>query len=243
MIVWQIRYVLRKLLLRAFLLVHAKYLVLFEDEMEYVINYDKEGVFIDVGANVGSYLQAANHNKRFAQVIGIEPVPSLYNRLKRIFKSRVLMINGVISSDMGKETLYIPSFRGNSKFSRASLNRAQFEDNRTLDALEVNSFSLDSLRSKMAGKCSFVKIDVEGHELSVLEGARNIIDDDSPAFLIEIELDNYDNYDNFYRVFSIMFDHGYKCYVWKNGLHSVKPHEIETLAGTRIFNNWIFKIT
>lgn len=243
MLVLRVRYLVRNVLLKAFKLIKVKYSALFEDEIEYVLNYPDQGAFLDVGANVGSYIQAAKQNKNFDLVVGIEPVPFLFGRLQRIFKNGAFIINGVLSNETGQGKLLIPLFDGVGKFSRASLNKEQFDDGSRLESIEVKSFTLDSIRSKMDKKFSFVKVDVEGHELSVLQGAKETIVRDKPTFLIEIELSNYSSFNEFFAVFDFLSNFGYECYIWKNGLHPLSQSEIESFARAKIFNNWIFKNT
>jgi hypothetical protein len=60
-------------------------------------------------------------------------------------------------------------------------------DAASVDHLTVNVRSLDSLIA--AGEAEapdFVKVDVEGAELSALQGAARLIEDHGPSFLIEV---------------------------------------------------------
>ena len=50
----------------------------------------------------------------------------------------------------------------------------------------VNARSLDSLFQSLARPVSFVKCDVEGHELTVFNGARRFFETQKPALLMEI---------------------------------------------------------
>ena len=54
-------------------------------------------------------------------------------------------------------------------------------------------------------KVDFIKIDVEGHELSVLEGCKNLIERYRPVFLVEIEerhkSNNIDKVNQYFKKF------------------------------------------
>jgi len=53
------------------------------------------------------------------------------------------------------------------------------------DEFNIKTIKLDNIKFK--NKISFIKIDVEGHELSVIEGAKNTIKKNKPNLLVEIE--------------------------------------------------------
>jgi FkbM family methyltransferase len=53
--------------------------------------------------------------------------------------------------------------------------------------VECTSVSLQRLDNLEIGPVGFIKVDVEGHELEVLEGARQLLERDHPNLIIEIE--------------------------------------------------------
>ena len=67
---------------------------------------------------------------------------------------------------------------------------------------------------KFDGKIGFIKIDVEGHEQHVLEGAVNTINKDMPNLLIEIEKKHRS--DSIEKTFKYLSKLGYKAYTYKN---------------------------
>lgn len=54
------------------------------------------------------------------------------------------------------------------------------------DGVRVETRTLDGLLASEHGRVSLIKIDVEGHEKEVLEGARHVITRDKPVIFIEI---------------------------------------------------------
>ena len=57
---------------------------------------------------------------------------------------------------------------------------------------------------------NFIKIDVEGNELDVLHGAKNLIDDYKPTCMVEV----YDKFNKYpiETTFEFFLDRGYTCY-------------------------------
>ena len=80
------------------------------------------------------------------------------------------------------------------------------------DIAEVKKKKLDSI--KFENKIGFIKIDVEGHELEVIEGALKTIKENKPVLLIEIE----EKHSKRMVIDSIKYikNIGYKCYFEKN---------------------------
>src|SRR5207248_7153229 len=81
-----------------------------------------------------------------------------------------------LSDRAGSADLFIPDDR-----AFASLV------NGTGARMTVRTRTLDDLRAEVSRTISFVKIDVEGHELAVLRGGVRCLDEDKPTILVEIE--------------------------------------------------------
>jgi len=136
---------------------------------------------IDVGANVGSYIYFM---KRYARrVYAFEPVPWLAEALARKFAPRVVVRNIALSREAGTAALRIPVVAGTPVTGLASLADAASADDGFED-IEVPTRPLDEV---FAGEVGFIKIDVEGHEEAVLDGAARTIGRCRPRLLVEIE--------------------------------------------------------
>lgn len=83
--------------------------------------------------------------------------------------------------------------------------------------------SVDEFRAERSiGRIDFLKLDVEGFEPTVLEGARNTLAEDRPALLLEIEERHLARYGADSEEFSrFLRGLGYGQYVWKQ--HVWKP--------------------
>lgn len=136
---------------------------------------------VDIGANKGVYLYSMCQN--FKSVIGFEPGPALYGYLRRAAPKNAQIFGCALSSQTGTAVLAMPKgFNELATLERQSFD--EIDDTETVERFEVETRALDSF--KLDG-VSLIKIDVEGHEMQVLEGARSTIQRCKPALLIEVE--------------------------------------------------------
>lgn len=142
---------------------------------------------IDVGSHTGCYsLISALTNKK-SSIIAIEPSPMNLSRLSMNLNynmaQNVSVKNGAAYSSnvelFIKEDASYNYCRSGGKVSSQNIGN----DNKSSKLLPVEGFTLDSLKSKNLGK-SLIKIDTEGSEHHVLEGASYFIESRS-WFLIE----------------------------------------------------------
>jgi FkbM family methyltransferase len=131
-----------------------------------------EGCCVEVGANDGrtgsaSYL----FEKRGWRCLLVEPIPALVDEIHKHRTCRV--VNCAASSSEGEATFFVAE--GVEAVSGLDLTPDRMEWIRrvggTIKQITVRTATLDSLLQE-AGftELEFVTIDVEGHELSVLEG-------------------------------------------------------------------------
>lgn len=143
-----------------------------------------EKTSIDAGANVGTWTwMMAQHSK---EVHAFEPNPKNISKLRRnVGKLKNATVHGIALSDRGGEAiLRIPSGSKGHSNQRASLSTVAVGDDQAFTALRVEQKRLDDCGLRNVG---FIKIDVEGFELTLLEGARETIARERPNLLIEIE--------------------------------------------------------
>jgi len=140
-------------------------------------------VAVDVGANIGhmTSLMAAKSGAG-GRVIAVEPHPEVFEELD--FNVRKWKVRGdlapittckmALSDRSGSAKLAAPlSFRQNNGLSFLAPHEAVDPN---LQMFKVMTTTLDELLEEARiGAVSLVKIDVEGHELQVLEGARQLL--------------------------------------------------------------------
>lgn len=137
---------------------------------------------IDVGANVGTYLHAMmRHSDR---VYAFEPVPWLAQLLPKKFGRKVVVENLALSHETSRALLHIPVVDGTPVTGLSTLSDDLAAKTALYRDIPVETRPLDEVYS---GNVGFIKIDVEGHEHSVLRGARRTIERCRPRVLIEAE--------------------------------------------------------
>lgn len=139
---------------------------------------------IDIGANVGFY------TKRFAELVGpkgrviaFEPVPDTFvllaNNMEVCGVANITLVNAALSDSSGVAGIAIPDFpeTGQRNYYQAHLADAAGSN------LTILTLNLDGLQVPRSVK--LVKIDAEGHELSVLKGMLQILRRDRPLLIVE----------------------------------------------------------
>lgn len=136
------------------------------------------GTAIDVGANKGVYTYFLS--KLCTRIIAYEANPDLVNELHRYKLPGLDVRPYAVSDSAGEAAFYIPvSGKGKRHNNIAGLDRPD----RDVDEIRVKCIRLDD---EDLTDISFIKIDVEGHELNVLRGAEQMILRDQPTLLVEI---------------------------------------------------------
>jgi FkbM family methyltransferase len=172
------------------------------------------GTAIDVGANQGFYAFALA--KIANRVIAFEPNPDYAMFARRMLRRRAEVFEIALSDKPGRETFYVPlAGDGAALHFAGSLKRthAQFPKHR---AYQVKVGTLDDFgASHGIADIRFLKVDVEGSEREVLDGARHIIARDRPVILLELLAGTYD--DPFGCAQAICADFGYEAVIFQRG--------------------------
>ena len=154
-----------------------------EEEMKFLrLLIKKHDRVIDVGGNRGIYTYKLWRLGATVEVF--EPNPTCLNVLTAwaVGKPAVHLHPVALSSHAGSANLHIPVDKlGVEHDASASIEHTGLEQSR--DEL-VPLRTLDSFDFR---RVSLIKIDVEGHEYSVIEGAIATMASSRPALLIEIE--------------------------------------------------------
>lgn len=135
---------------------------------------------IDIGANYGVYSWYLRKHAR--HVVAFEPQPEMAGFLKAALGSSLRVELAALSDSFGVAQMRIPC-------DRYMDGCATIEEENTLSDQVVRKIDVPIRRldSYDLGKIGFIKIDVEGHELKVLQGAEAILKRDRPNLLIEAE--------------------------------------------------------
>ncbi|HWA10110.1 MAG TPA: FkbM family methyltransferase [Opitutaceae bacterium] len=147
-------------------------------------------VALDVGAHKGGYTYwLARGVGARGHVHAFEPQPALALKLQEGFSpARVTVRNAGVSDRDGTMKLHIPT---DGRPSPGASLEATGPAAATGHAIDVKVIALDpyldGLRGGRPKRVSFLKCDVEGHELSVFRGAEQLLRRDRPVLLFECE--------------------------------------------------------
>ena len=135
-------------------------------------------VFFDVGANVGNYSASLLSHFPNAVIHAFEPHPRNYSYLKDNESSnRLKCYNVALGDSCGELTLYDRKDRDGSPHS--SLHEAVISEIHKQDIVEftVAVETLDNfIEKEKVTYIDFLKIDTEGNELAVLQGASKLLE-------------------------------------------------------------------
>jgi FkbM family methyltransferase len=139
-------------------------------------------VTVDVGANCGLYTRKLARLSK--QVHAFEPSHRMADLLRRTSASNVRVHEVALSDHAGNAELFVPRDDRELIHSLASLEPSVSASNRHGVSFSVPTARLDAI---VRQDVAFVKIDVEGHELHVLNGAIELLEHSQPVFLVEAE--------------------------------------------------------
>lgn len=137
---------------------------------------------IDIGANKGVYTYWMARYSR--HVFAYEPNPKIFKILKAYTKgdNRVTASPVALSDRAGQNMLRVPKTAKGHSNQGASLNYEKVGDSYSEVPIEMRPLDAENYDN-----IGLIKIDVEGHEFAVLEGARETIRRCRPVLIIEIE--------------------------------------------------------
>lgn len=142
----------------------------------------EDAVTVDVGANCGLYTrELARLSKR---VYAFEPSRQMANVLRQTSAANVEVHEVALSDQEGVAQLLIPQSEQGAVHGLASLEPQVALAAKSCAALNVPTARLEDVVHE---DVAFVKIDVEGHELNVLNGSVSLLERSHPVFLVEAE--------------------------------------------------------
>jgi FkbM family methyltransferase len=174
---------------------------------------------VDVGTHHGDILDILVQQSPGGTHYGFEPLPGLYEslRLKYQQQKNIVLYDFALSNANGSSSFNHvttnPSYSGIRK-------RSYDRNDETDETIEVKTARLDDVLLSQNKKIDFIKIDVEGGELGVLQGAAQLIKRDRPVIVFECGLGGSDVYDTTpAELFTFFADLGYAISLLKNYLN------------------------
>jgi FkbM family methyltransferase len=147
--------------------------------------YKRQGdTFVDVGAFQGTWtVQLAPY---YNKVIAFEPHPQSYQQLTENLRAfnvtNVKAERMAVGKTSGKITFF---YRAHADHSHVTPDRIPGECCQVVASEEMDCTSLDDYFKGYPGKIDLIKIDTEGAEVEIVEGALNTIKVHRPSLFIE----------------------------------------------------------
>jgi FkbM family methyltransferase len=156
--------------------------------IRYLKNHLYEGeIFIDIGANVGSYsLVASSLVGRTGRVYAFEPAGNVFERLTENIAmnglKNIIAEKKAILDKNGSVDIYL------SRHDNLGMSSIFHHSSESGVSERVETISLDDY-AEMKGlqRISLIKIDIEGAEMLALRGMRKVIEKFRPRILIELK--------------------------------------------------------
>lgn len=143
---------------------------------------------LDIGANTGFYALVAADVNKDADVIAFEPIDRIFQKLEKNVQlngSRVRLEKFGVSDTVGEATIYdLPV----DHHYHASLIREEVEHHEGVHPVTIRTTSVDAyMRTHDLSDVDLMKIDVEGHEVSVFSGMKETLSASKPSILLEVK--------------------------------------------------------
>jgi len=152
------------------------------DSIDDILRIIKPEVSLDIGANIGNHSLVIARNSR--RLVAFEPVGFIFGVLQsNLLQNRIdhaQAVNSGLSDEAADRDIFIPE---NGNLGSSSIEARDGAGCR----LRINTIIGDGYVQKNldGSRIDFIKIDVEGHEASALQGLRATIKESQPLLLLE----------------------------------------------------------
>jgi FkbM family methyltransferase len=181
-----------------------------------------EKTAVDVGANIGTVSYFLSKYSKATHAFEINP--AVAERLEQAKLSNTTVYRIGLSDSVQWARLRVPIADFGPVYGSGTIERANELDGDKASEYEVRVSTLDNFNIPDVG---IIKIDVEGHELAVLRGARATLERDRPSLIVEI-LERL-NGNSFSQIIEYTASLSYKCYrLSDNGFVEVTTARDET---------------
>ena len=167
---------------------------------------DEEISIVDVGTYRGDFTSDIIHEFPKTSALLFEPTPNSFNFLENKFIDNPLVkiFNLALSNYESDDVFYL--------LEDGATNSLLYPLDKTASEIKTSVRTLDKFwqeNSKLE-RLDILKIDTQGNDLKVLQGAKETIKQYSPCILVEvIFIDLYQTQNSYYEIIQCMQDYGY----------------------------------
>ena len=146
--------------------------------LERIVELSPLGWIVDAGAHDGAYSRAALALSPRLSILAVEPHPGSFARMEKKLSPQITMVRGALGRSSGDTQIFDRPGTNGSVWATTSGTALEtlYHDDGELKKYSVARFTLDELCERhQIPRIALLKIDVEGDELEVLEGASRLL--------------------------------------------------------------------
>lgn len=187
-------------------------------------------VVFDVGAHIGQSAALFSDTFPDARIYSFEPDPESFQQLRSLAAGygRVTVVNAAVGDREGEATFFVNAFSQTNSLLKPRDGAGQFLV--ATDGLDVRQetrvrvLTLDAYCAEHSiPRIDFLKLDTQGYELRVLEGAASLLSRQAvPLIYLEVGFVTlYEGQPLFPEVYQYLFDRGYRLvWLYESSFHS-----------------------
>ena len=209
---------------------------------KYLIEHVKvNSNLIDIGAHFGYFTLLVSDLAPEGMVLSYEPAPFTYAILNKncANKHNIVINHKAVSNKNGEVTFYIYDIlysEYNSVENKQYTNETWYRHSRVHN-ISVPAINIDSI---IDFKADFIKIDVEGHEYQIINGATKYLTKHNPSIILEI-INTKDCHNQYLTAAQKLNSLGYKPYKITNQGETEKIDDLHIYILSIDSDNIVFK--
>ena len=177
---------------------------------------------VDAGANVGYVTMLLSRwVTPTGHVNSFEPVPETFEWLsegvRKLKLGNIRLFNCGLSSTGRSAVMGIPRYASGGENLYESRIVEEGQGPRYARTVGVELRALDDVLKDVVRAGSFIKVDVEGHELHAIQGGGQVIARDKPALLIEVRGNPDQPGSDAWQLFGLLAGMGYRPFLPESG--------------------------
>jgi len=175
----------------------------------------KQGdIIVDIGANIGYYtLMFAKLVGQSGRVYAFEPDPTNFEILKKNVElngyENVVLVKKAVSDKNGTTKLYLSENKADHRIFFSN-------DESERKSIDIETVRLDDFFSQMGARrarISFIKMDIQGAELSALNGMKDLVSLNKPKIVTEFSPIQHKRFGYDYRHYlNLIYSLGYAIF-------------------------------
>jgi FkbM family methyltransferase len=195
---------------------------------------------LDIGAHRGiySYWMSKAVGPQ-GSVFAFEPQPECVAHLKKVKTEFGLTNLEIIPEGLSEDSGTMPLWREYPESGSSSMEFSVKAKDGDYEAIAASVTTLDNFFLSKNIHPALIKCDVEGHELAVFLGGKNLLEKYHPDILFEC----HDRQAQEGHVFAFLEDLGYRGYFYESGEKhtSTEFDKVPYFKPTRTYRNYIFR--